>query len=207
MLRPLIKTSSGTVSPLALISPNPSDSLRNLSGIHRRLPSTSQSSTGVHPNLSKVFRNSSSFSSHSSSVGRNSLGVNRSLPLTDHCRQARRKARPNVTLSFEALTVTGTRPDSCRGCFNTDFPPLIENCGVCNTGGGARSQHVDLLMVILTTHRATDRRKAIRDTWASITRNNTANVRHVFLFGRVKVSSAKMAVTHARKIQKNKKKK
>ena len=50
-------------------------------------------------------------------------------------------------------------------------------------------------MVIFTTHRATDKRQAIRDTWASVTRNNTAHVRHVFLLGRAKVSSLKMLET------------
>nr|KAG5705852.1 hypothetical protein BaRGS_030742 [Batillaria attramentaria] len=34
-------------------------------------------------------------------------------------------------------------------------------------------------MLVLTTHQAVISREAIRDTWASVTKNNTANVRHV----------------------------
>ena len=138
------------------------------------------------------FWNSSRFSLDLSNTSGNFFGASLSLPpATDHCKEARQMTGPKAAFSLEAQTVKGTRPADCRGCFSSDFPPLIENCGVCNTGGGGRSHHVDVVMVIFTTHRATDRDKlqAIRDTWAFVTRNNTAHVKHVFVLGRAKVSS------------------
>ena len=177
-------------SSVMLVSQKPS-------GIHRGLSDKGPSSRTVHPNGSlQGFWNSSRFSLDSSNTSGNSLGASLSIPpATDHCKQARQMAGPKLAFSFKAQTEKGTRPASCRGCFPIDFPPLIENCGVCNTGGGGRSHHVDVVMVIFTTHRATDKRQAIRDTWASVTRNNTAHVRHVFLLGRAKVSSLKMLET------------
>ncbi|KAK7091502.1 beta-1,3-galactosyltransferase 5-like [Littorina saxatilis] len=109
--------------------------------------------------------------------------------IMDHCKLARQgpTATSNQTFTFKSQSLpNGTRPVSCNGCFNANFPGLIENCGVCNTGMGNRSQKVEMVIVILTTHGAVDRRQAIRDTWASVTRNNTAHIRHVFLLGRVK---------------------
>ena len=170
---------------------------QNASGIHRGLSDKGPSSKTVHPNSSlQGFWNSSKFSLDSSNTSGNSLGASLSIPpATDHCKQAHQMAGPKVAFSLEAQTENGTRRASCRGCFPIDFPPLIENCGVCNTGGGGRSHHVDVVMMIFTTHRATDKRQAIRDTWASVTRNNTAHVRHVFLLGRAKVSSLKTPET------------
>ncbi|KAK7495886.1 hypothetical protein BaRGS_00012876 [Batillaria attramentaria] len=75
------------------------------------------------------------------------------------------------------------RPLTCDGCFHTDFPVLLENSAVCKTG----NQTIDLIMLVFTTHDKEKRRQAIRDTWASVTKNNTANVRHVFLLGRSSV--------------------
>ena len=173
-------------SSVMLVSQKPS-------GIHRGLSDKGPSSKTVHRDGSlQGFWNSSSFSLDSSNTSGNSLGASLSIPpATDHCKQARQMAGPKAAFSLEVQTENGTRPASCRGCFPIDFPSLIENCGVCNTGGGGRSHHVDVVMVIFTTHRATDKRQAIRDTWASVTRNNTAHVRHVFLLGRAKVSSLK----------------
>ena len=149
-----------------------------------------------------VSHNSSSLTSwESSGIGMNSSGASQrpytraaarpSLSgIVDHCEGARQATRASSPLNLKAQTAeNGTRPVSCRGCFHTDFPPLLENCGVCNTGAGGRSDRVDVLLAVLTTHKAVDRRQAIRDTWASVTRHNTAHVRHVFLLGRVQVSN------------------
>nr|KAG5699083.1 hypothetical protein BaRGS_017766 [Batillaria attramentaria] len=40
-----------------------------------------------------------------------------------------------------------------------------------------------MIVMITSTVEAIDRRQAIRETWASITKNNTGEVRHVFLLG------------------------
>ena len=77
---------------------------------------------------------------------------------------------------------TRLRPLSCQNCFRSDFPTLMGNSSVCRTGSGVKP--VDVIMMIFTTHTATERRQAIRDTWASVTRRNTANTRHVFVLGR-----------------------
>ena len=75
-----------------------------------------------------------------------------------------------------------TRPLTCQNCFHFDFPILLENSSICRTGSGFES--VDVIMMIFTTHRETLRREAIRKTWASVTRQNTANTRHFFILGR-----------------------
>lgn len=75
-----------------------------------------------------------------------------------------------------------TRPLTCQNCFHFDFPILLENSSICRTGSGFDS--VDVIMMIFTTHGETLRREAIRQTWASVTRQNTANTRHFFILGR-----------------------
>ena len=40
-----------------------------------------------------------------------------------------------------------------------------------------------MLMLIASRHRSRNARAAIRDTWAKLTRNNTSQIRAVFLFG------------------------
>ena len=74
------------------------------------------------------------------------------------------------------------RPLTCQNCFHFDFPILLENSSICRTGSGFES--VDVIMMIFTTHRETLRREAIRQTWASVTRQSTANTRHFFILGR-----------------------
>ena len=194
MLHPLIeRTCLAAESPLVRQRQDPPDVRRNSSSIHRSLSGISQDSTDVHPNSFKVFRNSQnswSANQHGSAAVRPSLSG-----IVDHCEGARQATRASSPLNLKAQTAeNGTRPVSCRGCFHTDFPPLLENCGVCNTGAGGRSDRVDVLLAVLTTHKAVDRRQAIRDTWASVTRHNTAHVRHVFLLGRVQVSSPHLCI-------------
>ena len=74
------------------------------------------------------------------------------------------------------------RPMLCQGCFFSDFPSLLENPDVCSqaTEGTAKPE---LIMMITSSLDGFERRQAIRDTWASVSKNNTAHVRHVFLLG------------------------
>ena len=46
------------------------------------------------------------------------------------------------------------------------------------------SNSFDLLLMIPSAANETEARQAIRNSYASVSRNNTANVRHVFLFGK-----------------------
>ena len=59
---------------------------------------------------------------------------------------------------------------------------IINGEMICETGDRHPSQ-IDLLLMIPTSANATAERTAIRNSYASVSKNNTANVRHVFLFG------------------------
>ncbi|XP_064622482.1 beta-1,3-galactosyltransferase 1-like [Lineus longissimus] len=73
------------------------------------------------------------------------------------------------------------RKESCVSCFRLPFKPVINANEICRVRDG---QGIDMLLMITSTQERRKHRDMIRRTWASITRNNTANVRHVFLFGR-----------------------
>ncbi|KAK7477600.1 hypothetical protein BaRGS_00031148 [Batillaria attramentaria] len=81
----------------------------------------------------------------------------------------------------ESLTDSVTpRPKRCNRCFNSDFPFLIDEPHLCST---QKDQTVEIIFLIVTSFKARMRRDAVRQTWASITQNNTSSYRHVFLFG------------------------
>jgi hypothetical protein len=98
----------------------------------------------------------------------------------------------NNNIAKDASAPADSRPDSCTSCFNTEFTALIENCEVCGVGrngaDGRERAVVELVMVILTTHAAQDKRQAIRETWGSVADGNKGTIRRVFLLGRAKVS-------------------
>ena len=73
------------------------------------------------------------------------------------------------------------RPMLCQGCFFSDFPSLIENPSICFELPG--STKPEMIMMITSSLDGFERRQAIRDTWASVSKNNTAHVRYVFLLG------------------------
>ncbi|KAK7486296.1 hypothetical protein BaRGS_00022466 [Batillaria attramentaria] len=79
-----------------------------------------------------------------------------------------------------AQSSTGARPKRCNGCFNSVFPMLIDEVDICETH---HDQNIELVFLIVSSHRLRKRRDSIRQTWASITKNNTSRYRHVFLFG------------------------
>ncbi|XP_067661290.1 beta-1,3-galactosyltransferase 1-like [Haliotis asinina] len=74
------------------------------------------------------------------------------------------------------------RPFSCNNCFKHDFIYLIQNEDICSE---ENRDEVDLIMLILTSHNNAYMRNVVRSTWASVSRNNTGNVRYVFLLGEV----------------------
>ena len=80
-------------------------------------------------------------------------------------------------LSTRVLPKT-TRPTKCNGCNILTFPSLIQPKDVC-----AGSSPIDLLILVTTTPLEYSAREAIRNTWASYSKENSANVRHLFLFG------------------------
>ncbi|KAL8617909.1 hypothetical protein ACOMHN_026486 [Nucella lapillus] len=78
----------------------------------------------------------------------------------------------NATLSI--------RPRSCNNCFHTDYRLLVNHPEICSLGPG---QVVDVIFFIFTRPESVDTRAVIRNTWGSVTRNNTSNFRHVFVTG------------------------
>ncbi|XP_067660437.1 beta-1,3-galactosyltransferase 5-like [Haliotis asinina] len=72
-------------------------------------------------------------------------------------------------------------PNTCTNCFRHDFMYLIQNEDICNE---TNKDAVDLIILILTRHTGIYNRNVIRSTWASVSRNNTGNVRYVFLLGK-----------------------
>ncbi|XP_067661291.1 beta-1,3-galactosyltransferase 5-like [Haliotis asinina] len=75
------------------------------------------------------------------------------------------------------------RPHRCINCFRHEFAYLIQNDDICSE---ENKDAVDLIILILTRHTSIYRRNVIRSTWASVSRNNTGNVRYVFLLGKVR---------------------
>ncbi|XP_045162176.2 beta-1,3-galactosyltransferase 1-like [Mercenaria mercenaria] len=76
------------------------------------------------------------------------------------------------------------RETTCNCCFEHNFDYLINNRNICKTSGS--DQNIDLFMMIFTEHVNFEKRQTIRQTWLTIANGNTANVRYVFLLGKVK---------------------
>ncbi|XP_076454376.1 beta-1,3-galactosyltransferase 5-like [Babylonia areolata] len=72
------------------------------------------------------------------------------------------------------------RPSNCTNCFQTNFTMLIDQPELCSVKG---PKAIDIVFFIVTTHSNIARRNAIRKTWASVTKNNTSTLRHVFILG------------------------
>lgn len=101
-----------------------------------------------------------------------------------------RLRKPEPTTSPSKFQTSTTRtvqttiydpPWRCSGCFNWSYKLVINEDAICTSRG--RNHTIDLIFLIPSLHDKTAQRSAIRETWASVTRNNTSNFRHVFLFG------------------------
>ncbi|XP_045163387.1 beta-1,3-galactosyltransferase 1-like [Mercenaria mercenaria] len=75
------------------------------------------------------------------------------------------------------------RETTCNCCFQHNYDYLINNRNICKTS--QPDQDIDLFMMIFTEHSNFEKRQAIRQTWLTIAKGNTANVRYVFLLGKV----------------------
>ena len=67
-----------------------------------------------------------------------------------------------------------------NGCFNTDFPVLIDQPQVCAT---EKNQTIDIVFFIPSRLNGAEERNVIRKTCSSVSKNNTSNFPHVFLLG------------------------
>ena len=70
------------------------------------------------------------------------------------------------------------RPNSCINCNNFNFIPIIHPHYICSG-----NTTINLLVLITTIPQAAKGRETLRNTWLQHSKNNTANIRHVFLFG------------------------
>ena len=75
------------------------------------------------------------------------------------------------------------RKDECNHCFNHDFSYVIENLDICKLYSG--QSEIELFIIILTIHNNIQQRNALRETWLTHSKNNTANVRYAFLLGEI----------------------
>ena len=75
------------------------------------------------------------------------------------------------------------RKVNCNNCFNHNFKYVIDNPDICKMYSD--QPPIELLIIILTVHENIHRRTALRDTWLTHTKNNTANVRYAFLLGEI----------------------
>lgn len=103
----------------------------------------------------------------------------------------------NKTLQNLQTTTTGVignktevRKDACDSCFVHNFKYVINNANVCSPA----NQSIDLLVLVLTIHKNVRSRQVLRDTWLSLSKNNTANVRHVFLLAKTDDQTLQKAV-------------
>ncbi|KAK3106832.1 hypothetical protein FSP39_000868 [Pinctada imbricata] len=73
-----------------------------------------------------------------------------------------------------------TELPQCRSCFEHKFEYVINNENICD---GGNESGVDILILISTTFRNKLKRDAIRETWLSVSQENTQNIRYAFLLG------------------------
>ncbi|KAL8594506.1 hypothetical protein ACOMHN_024951 [Nucella lapillus] len=84
---------------------------------------------------------------------------------------------------------------NCSGCNSVAHIPFIINQPqLCAT---AINQSIDVIFVVFSRPIDSETRQVIRKTWASASRNNTSNFRHVFLLG----TSAEPSVSLALRVE------
>lgn len=139
----------------------------------------------------------SEFLKHDSEIGISSLGGQRNIlhaitkgiqPMTDHFTNITNTevvtrqytSRDTVTNNAGGF-VRQYRSDNCNKCFQNNFDLLLDNRAICKLY--KEQGNIDLIIMITSSPDKENSRNTIRSTWASVSKNNTSNVRHVFLFG------------------------
>ena len=89
-----------------------------------------------------------------------------------------------TTTQLIGLSVSTTeRPDTCSKCFPRPYKFVFTSQRVCQTASGKQAE-VDLVIVVASAPDRREQRNLVRDTWASVTKNNTWNkARYIFLLG------------------------
>ncbi|OWF51503.1 beta-1,3-galactosyltransferase 5-like [Mizuhopecten yessoensis] len=109
----------------------------------------------------------------------------------------------NYYKTVTALPVTSVepgRPESCTDCFKHEFSLTIDNEEVCKIRPGNTKQEITILILIFTSHARRGQRDAIRQTWLTHAKNNTANIRYVFLLGISNQTNLNQAVLEENKL-------
>ena len=75
------------------------------------------------------------------------------------------------------------RQDICENCFKHKFNYVIDNESICKLNSD--QTEIQLLIIILTVHKNLLQRNALRETWLTYSKNNTADIRYAFLLGEV----------------------
>ena len=89
----------------------------------------------------------------------------------------------NIMKDGRHLSSERQRQTRCDRCFKHDFKYEIENDDICKLHTNVSD--ITLLILILTSHRNKLQRNALRETWLTISKNNTGQVRYAFLLGEV----------------------
>ncbi|XP_060597816.1 beta-1,3-galactosyltransferase 1-like [Ruditapes philippinarum] len=104
--------------------------------------------------------------------------------------------KTNVTInenkSFQNKNAQLKRQPSCSSCFKHNFNYVIQNKNICQLYSS--NQTIELLVLIMTTHKNNRARAALRSTWLSVTKHNKGNVRYAFLLGEITDKWQKEAV-------------
>lgn len=73
------------------------------------------------------------------------------------------------------------RPNTCDNCFIHDYKYIVNSKNVCRQY--VVNQTIHILFLIFVPGYQKENRDALRQTWLSVSKNNTSNVRYVFLIG------------------------
>lgn len=91
---------------------------------------------------------------------------------------------------------------SCNGrCSQHAFTYLINNENICSTR--TTEERIELMIMIFTEHKNYEQRMAIRNTWLTYAKNNTANVRYAFFLGNTKNISDHESIAKENKVHKD----
>ncbi|XP_060081093.1 beta-1,3-galactosyltransferase 1-like [Ylistrum balloti] len=100
------------------------------------------------------------------------------------------KRTPMTSLTATTTPSTSTKPtttidplarlDNCSNCFLHNFNFIHVNKDICSV---KQTSNIDVVILISTTPGNRHKREVIRRTWLNISKNNTSNVRYVFLLG------------------------
>lgn len=112
---------------------------------------------------------------------------------TGHNMDISTKIRANINkYGNKVNTNNNVRQNSCSLCFEHNFNYVIQNEMICKTNS---DEDIDLLILIFTAHENKASRAALRTTWLTFTKNNTAQVRYAFLLGETKNIQNREAVS------------